>query len=94
MSSPLPSRERHSIQNGTPSPGGRELEGGGNFTLTLILSPQGRGETYRIVLPPLAGAGKTVYTSPPSPGGRELEGGGRKYTLTSFLSPQGRGEEE
>jgi hypothetical protein len=30
----------------SPSPGGRELEGGGNYTLTLILSLQGRGILY------------------------------------------------
>jgi len=35
------------IQNISPSPGGRELEGGGKITLTLILSLQGRGILYK-----------------------------------------------
>jgi hypothetical protein len=36
----------------SPSPGGREFEGGGKlaeFTLTLSLSHQGRGNLYEIV---------------------------------------------
>ena len=57
MNNPLPSRERDSIQNSPPSPGGSK-------------------QKPFIILPPLAGAGETVYTSSPSPGGRELEGGG------------------
>jgi hypothetical protein len=42
--SPERSEGDEAIYADSPSPGGRELEGGGNPTLTLALSHQGRGD--------------------------------------------------
>ncbi|MEE9529230.1 MAG: hypothetical protein V3V88_04195 [Dehalococcoidia bacterium] len=42
--SPERSEGDEAIYADSPSPGGRELAGGGNPTLTLALSHQGRGD--------------------------------------------------
>ncbi len=52
MNTPFPSRERENTQNITPSPGGRELEGGGNIFVVrplravLVDLPEAKASGY------------------------------------------------